>query len=398
MDFFRFILPLTFLLLVFTGRTLYAQPEKEQGVGEETVKEDSVAAEVTDTHEAHDSKARFFAIPLVYYTPDTRWRLGAFGVYYFHLRSATGKSETRLSHIKLSSDYTQNNQFDISSSWNIFFRDEAFLLKGKARYRKYPDWFFGIGNRTPESNRERFEYEYMLFKLLAMKKFNSWLASGPVFIGPDIQYTYAYDGEFSPEGELIHGHVTGSGGGLNSGAGLVFLIDHRDNVVNATQGTYLEASIYSFTPLLGGDFSYRNFNLVYSQYFRIFGTLENIHVLALNAVATLNAGDPPFINLAAAGNDDILRGYARYRYRDKHFLAAQAEYRFPIWWRIGGVVFTGIGDVFSKPEQVTWGSLKYSYGGGLRFMLSRRERLNLRLDYGFGRNNSSFYISVTEAF
>jgi outer membrane protein assembly factor BamA len=197
---------------------------------------------------------------------------------------------------------------------------------------------------------------------------------------------------------LIYGKVTGSQGGLNSGIGLVFLIDHRDNVVNATQGTYLETSIYSFTSLLGGDFNYKNFNLVYSQYFPILKSLKSVHILAVNMVATINTGDPPFTSLAAAGNDDILRGYARYRYRDKHFIAGQIEYRFPIWWRIGGVAFTGVGDVFNNPEQVEWSTLKYSYGGGLRFMLSRRERLNLRLDYGLGRNSSSFYISVTEAF
>lgn len=377
-----------------TGPPLLAQHNKEQGVEQSETTEDSVVADMTVGHE----KARFFAVPLVYYAPDTRWRIGAFGVYYFHLPALSGNSVTRLSHVKLSADYTQNNQLDISSSWNIFLREEAFLFKGKARYRKYPDRFFGIGNLTPESNQERYEYEFILFKLLAMKKFDPFFSSGPVFVGPDIQYTYAYDLELSPDGQLIKGDITGSRGGLNAGIGLVFLIDHRDNVVNATRGVYFETSVYSFTPLLGGDFSYRNFNLTYNRYFRIFRRLKNPHVLATNFVANINSGDPPFINLAAAGNDDILRGYARYRYRDKHFIGGQVEYRFPIWWRIGGVVFTGAGDVFSRVQQVEWNTLKYTYGGGLRFMLSRSERLNLRLDYGLGRNSSSFYISVTEAF
>ncbi len=42
--------------------------------------------------------------------------------------------------------------------------------------------------------------------------------------------------------------------------------------------------------------------------------------------------------------------------------------------------------------------LKYSYGGGLRVMLSKSEKLNLRLDYGIGEQSSGFYFQLGEAF
>jgi|GEM_PF-6490919 hypothetical protein len=34
----------------------------------------------------------------------------------------------------------------------------------------------------------------------------------------------------------------------------------------------------------------------------------------------------------------------------------------------------------------------YAYGGGLRFMLSKEEKLNLRLDYGIARHSNAFTV------
>ena len=363
------------------------------------IKRDSTGTEAARDIEPGHEKAGLFVLPLLYYTPDTRWAAGAFGVYYFRLPDTDGRAPaTRLSYVKLLADYTQNKQVDVWSSWNIFLPDESWLFKGEARYRIYPDRFYGIGNNTPEENEERYQYDYIMGKLLAMKKFQPGNLKFPFFFGTDIQYTYAYNLERSPEGQLSKGNIAGSRGGLNSGLGLVWLIDSRDNVVNATRGVYAEASTYFFSPSFGGDFKYLNINLVVNRYYRVFRRAKRDHVIATNIVANLNSGAPPFINLAAVGNDDLLRGYPRYRYRDKHFIGGQAEYRFPIWWRVSGVAFLGIGDVFSDPGDVEFNTLKYSYGAGLRFAVNRQEGLNIRFDYGFGKGSNTFYISLTEAF
>jgi outer membrane translocation and assembly module TamA len=112
----------------------------------------------------------------------------------------------------------------------------------------------------------------------------------------------------------------------------------------------------------------------------------------------LNFGEVPFLDMAKVGNDDILRGYPRNRFRDKHFTASQIEYRFPVYKRFGAVAFTGLGDVFSDINQLSLNTLKYSIGGGLRYAINKKERLNIRLDYAIGRNENAFYLMVTEAF
>jgi hypothetical protein len=40
----------------------------------------------------------------------------------------------------------------------------------------------------------------------------------------------------------------------------------------------------------------------------------------------------------------------------------------------------------------------FSYGGGLRLLVHEKEKLNLRLDFGFGKGSSGIYVLLKEAF
>jgi hypothetical protein len=60
--------------------------------------------------------------------------------------------------------------------------------------------------------------------------------------------------------------------------------------------------------------------------------------------------------------------------------------------------FAGAGDVFGPSSNLSANSLKYSVGTGLRFIVDPAERLNIRLDYGYGREGGYFYFVVGESF
>jgi hypothetical protein len=62
------------------------------------------------------------------------------------------------------------------------------------------------------------------------------------------------------------------------------------------------------------------------------------------------------------------------------------------------VTFAGVGDVFGPNSNLQFDQLKYSVGGGLRFIINPAERLNIRLDYGYGREGGYFYFIVAESF
>jgi len=52
----------------------------------------------------------------------------------------------------------------------------------------------------------------------------------------------------------------------------------------------------------------------------------------------------------------------------------------------------------SDVDNFELGNFKYSVGCGIRYLFSREEGLNLRLDFGFAEGTSGFYITLGEAF
>jgi hypothetical protein len=79
--------------------------------------------------------------------------------------------------------------------------------------------------------------------------------------------------------------------------------------------------------------------------------------------------------------------------------SAIAEYRAHIFWKISACVFGGVGDVYNQPKNISIGSLKGSFGAGLRLTILEKENLNLRVDYGYSDNyNRGLYFTIGECF
>ncbi len=344
--------------------------------------------DLTDT--IPEEKNGLFFLPLIYYTPDTRWAAGAAGVYYFKFRPKYEyQQETRISYVRFLADYTQNKQLDVWAVWNIFSRNEDWLFKGDLRFRNFPDRFYGIGNRTLKTDEEFYEYDLISLKYMMMRKLRSFW-----FMGFDYVFEKEYNFKLEQGGQLIQGDITGYRGGNGSALGFVTTFDNRDNVINAYKGRLIEFSSYYFTQYLGGTFNFLSLNFDYNYYYKI----KPNHIIATQTVLRFNIGDIPFLDMARLGSDEILRGYPANRFRDKNMWATQVEYRFPVWWRLGMTTFAGIGDVFNQTSDMGLSTLKYSLGLGLRFVVNPAERLNIRLDYARGKESGYFYLSVAEAF
>lgn len=91
-----------------------------------------------------------------------------------------------------------------------------------------------------------------------------------------------------------------------------------------------------------------------------------------------------------------MRGYYEGRYTDNDLVAVQLELRQRIWRRIGCTVWGGAGNVFADFASWRWSHTLPNYGFGLRWEL--KKRVNIRLDYGFGRKTGGFLLNINEAF
>ena len=87
------------------------------------------------------------------------------------------------------------------------------------------------------------------------------------------------------------------------------------------------------------------------------------------------------------------------RYIDRNAWYIQVEGRRHLFWRLGGVLFAGIGNVHDRMSGFNPGHLKYVLGIGGRFRPFRNDLLNLRMDIGKGPGDQyGIYVGVGEAF
>jgi len=135
---------------------------------------------------------------------------------------------------------------------------------------------------------------------------------------------------------------------------------------------------------LGSDFSYSDIETDFRNFFEVLLG----QVIAVQTGMTITGGTVPFQNLARFGGQNFIRGYFDGQYRDKTGIGGQVDYRFPIWWRFGGVAFAGIAQVADEAAHWRMSEFKLACGGGLRFLLNPHDRVTVRLDVGFGNNSS----------
>jgi outer membrane protein insertion porin family len=120
--------------------------------------------------------------------------------------------------------------------------------------------------------------------------------------------------------------------------------DQRDNPVNPRDGSFISLRTEQSIPIGRGEILGNRFEANYSQYFPadlIKGLKgDQPQVFAFNVQAGTVLGDLPPYNAFVLGGTDSVRGYD---YGEvglgRSYVLASAEYRFPIYRFIGGVVF-----------------------------------------------------------
>jgi len=333
------------------------------------------------------SKIGFLPLPIFYYTPETGFAGGAALLTFY--RADTSDRTARPSSVMFDAIYTQKKQIILEVVPDIYLQQDAYRIMGSLIYIKYPQKFFGIGNNTPDSFEENYSSRAFRVSVDALHRI-----SGNISGGISLFYESRTLSEFKPNGLLEPGIILGSRGGTTLGIGVVAQWDTRDNIFTPTMGRYHQFLLQTSSPKLGSDFDFSRLVVDMREYL----SLTEETVLAAHALATVVSGSAPFHKLAELGGSEIMRGYYEGRYRDRKFLAAQLEYRYPIYWRFNGVVFAGFGDVAPTLSRFRLNDVKPSYGFGVRYMFDTDEKLSLRFDFGFGKNVSGVYITAGEAF
>jgi hypothetical protein len=191
-----------------------------------------------------------------------------------------------------------------------------------------------------------------------------------------------------------------------SGLSLNGTFDSRDNVVNPYVGQMAAISFRAFPEFLGSTESASQLWVEYRTYLNLVKSRPR-NVLAFWTYGWfVTSGTSPYLALPAIGWDMFARSgrpFTQGRIRGEDLVYGEVEWRFPLQQekdRWGAVLFVNTSTASSRTEDVdVFGNFVFGYGGGLRFMINEKKRVNLGLDYGFGANGAQgLFVNLNEYF
>ena len=361
-------------------------------------KENKVRGDTVD----HNSVRDFLITPYIApsYTPELEMMLTGGGLMSFKMQpdnKLLGRST-----IPFSVGYSTNNSMSVSVLPYIYGKNDKYRILSKFYYRDMPDNYWGVGyaegNRTAKTD-ETTHYHRQWWSLEGKVVCK---VSKSFFVGLtyDINETNASMVNNRMKDDL---YVNQYGTEItNFGFGTVIEFDKRDNVQNPYNGYLVSIAFNEYNKIFnvsGYEFTKVTFDA--RKYLPVgFRKTIAIQLKSLFADDTV-----PWTELPNIGTMNDLRGYQAGRFRDKTSLFGLMEYRHMFVRKklnrkgnyespVGFVSWCGLGSVAPTYRQMKHWLL--NFGGGIRYEI--QPRLNVRVDYGFGKDNHALYVSISEAF
>ncbi|MFM8739911.1 MAG: BamA/TamA family outer membrane protein [Cytophagales bacterium] len=336
-------------------------------------------------------KNKLLIFPLTARSIETNWVFGVANAFIFK----TNKKDTalRVSTIPSGFIYTLNNQILLAIGANIFLPKERYIIRFENSFSKFPDKFWGIGNRTDGKKPESYTFTQFYINPQLYRK-----VKGNLFLGGGFDFQRVFNLEYEPGGYFDQDQVLGAYDLRDYnvfGYSLFINYDSRNHAYQPNRGVLFRVKFSDFNKALVSDYDFRVLEIDFRRFIKVFGG----NILAFQSFSTFNFGNVPYRNLAILGGNNMMRGYYAGRYRDKKAVTAQVEYRFPIIGRFAGVAFASAGQVANDFDDFDWKLIKPAVGAGIRFAVLRQEKLNLRFDLAAGNSGElNYYIVLAESF
>ncbi|HEY5916659.1 MAG TPA: hypothetical protein VIU13_04635 [Chryseolinea sp.] len=365
-------------------------------------------------------------IPIIGSNPATGFMFGVGGQYAFKL----GKADTKYSLLSGSVQFTTKKQTLILLKNNVYTKNNNIYFSGDWRFLIYSQSTYGLGTNAPEGGV--LDYQYNLggletsddsltqplnFNFLRFYQSASFRIGKAFFLGVGYNLDSYFKIEdlklrLNPGDSLITSHYAynkyygyDTESYYASALNVNFILDTRDNMINAYKGHFLLLSWRGALKAVGNK---TNANFFHAEWrsFHPLSIKNPRHLMSFWFLGDFTPkGEFPYLILPATAYDQrsrSARGYTQGRYRGNSYVYGEAEYRFPlsscggVW---GGVLFVNATTASNPVSSVKlFEYVKPGYGLGLRVMVDKKTRTNLAIDLGFGDKSTGFYLAASETF
>ncbi|MDR0229683.1 MAG: outer membrane protein assembly factor [Flavobacteriaceae bacterium] len=316
------------------------------------------------------------------YSVDTQLGLGmvASGIY----RMDKDNLALPPSDLAIYTNLTTSGFFSIGIENTTIFPDDKYRLYYDMSFKYMPTKYYGIGYDAGNAGEFSKYDEYQLgLKLDVLRKVLPNTYVGATFSALNIQSKNFKDGDIRPESDAQNTMI---------GGGLIATYDSRDFNPNPSKGLYIKFEQIYYPKALGSNKSFGKISFTTRTYQQVWKNA----ILAFDLNAEVTNGDVPWTMLSQIGGSRQMRGYLKGQYRDRNQVNTQVELRQKIYNRHGVAVWGGAGNVFENKDKFQLSHTLPTYGIGYRWEF--KNRVNIRLDYGFGKGQSGFYFNVNESF
>lgn len=246
--------------------------------------------------------------------------------------------------------------------------------------------FYGTGNNTLSENKTEYGSLSLKESISGTTTWNKhWKLS----------YSISFEQfKTSTNADIIPSTINGANGGNRTLLSLSFIFDSRDHQNNPWKGAFISVSP-ELSPKFTGSksqFGKLSFDA------RCYLPLLDRNILCARILYRQAFGDVPYYYLPDFGGSLTGRGYYVSRFIDRTGIYGQAEYRFPAWKIISGVLFYDIGQVQNKPSDFSISSFHHSAGFGPRFSFGSNENSILGMDFGFSNEGMMIFFHAGHSF
>jgi len=340
----------------------------------------------SERNDSAQKKVEFFWFPLILYSPETSLGFGlGEGITFKTSRKDTLTRPSKISGTQL---YTLKKQLLLNVISDIYTNGNKYHFISNIGFLRFPNSFYGIGNNT-DKTYERYDALFIDLKNTIERRIGK-----KFFAGITQNYRYFDMINYLSYGEFAKKNIPGEEGGHVSGLGLNVSYDNRDNIFYPAKGNFLKLSWILYDKTFGSNYSFRNYTVDLRKYISVYK--ENI--IALQLYAEHGNGYIPFHEMSMMGGAQLMRGFFQGRFRDKNLLALQAEARIHIWSVFSVAVFGSAGEVSPVINQYALNKIKLAGGAGIRMRVLEKQKINMRIDAGFGKDSYGIYVDFSEAF
>lgn len=321
--------------------------------------------------------------PVVFYSPETSL---AFGFTYVKLKPIKALNKSNVNQLFVY--YTLKNQYILQSSAERYLLNKN-KFEAEFGLKKNKEDFWGIGNNTTEADIEEYTSQEIDANFSFFKE-----AFANFYLGLKYEWGRYRVVETEANSFLKLNAIRGYKKTHVSGIGTAFSYDTRNSQFFPTKGFNWDFEFIFHQKFWGSEYNFYRCKLDFRNFFPLY---EN-HIFATQLKFMQACENVPFQLLPKLGGSEIMRGFYEGRYRDQKYLASQIEYRFPLYKKFRGNIFSGLGCVNTYFKDFSWNDFKLSYGLGLRYLIVEEQKLYFRTDFGFNGEDMKVYFGATEAF